>query len=69
MGTPLHKDELREVAELPGVMDGDVFDLIDPSVRRECLQLVSNPERVLCLQQCYLIIIMRPIFLSLRQTL
>lgn len=39
MGIPVHKDELREVAELSGVMDGDVFDLIDLSVRRECLQL------------------------------
>lgn len=24
MGSPLHKDELREVAKLSGVMDGDV---------------------------------------------
>lgn len=39
MGIPVHKDELREVAELSEVMDGDVFDLIDLSVRRECLQL------------------------------
>lgn len=46
MGIPLHKDELKEVAELSGVMDGDVFDFIDPRVRRECLQLLSNPERV-----------------------
>ena len=40
MEIPLHKDDLKEVAELSGVMDGDVFDLIDPSVRRECLQLL-----------------------------
>ena len=46
MGIPLHKDELKEVAELSGVMNGDVFDFIDPRVRRECLQLLSNPERV-----------------------
>ena len=46
MGVPLNKDELREVAELSGVMDGDVFDFIEPRVKRECLQLLSNPERV-----------------------
>lgn len=46
MGIPLHKDELREVAELSGVMDGDVFDFIGPRVKRECLQLLSNPEKV-----------------------
>ena len=46
MGVPLNKDELREVAEFSGVMDGDVFDFIEPRVKRECLQLLSNPERV-----------------------
>ena len=46
MGVPLNKDELREVAEWSGVMDGDVFDFIEPRVKRECLQLLSNPERV-----------------------
>lgn len=46
MGVPLNKDELREVAELSGVMDGDVFDFIEPRVKREGLQLLSNPERV-----------------------
>ncbi|PFX34097.1 hypothetical protein AWC38_SpisGene926 [Stylophora pistillata] len=46
MGIPLHKDELREVADLLAVMDGDVFDFIDPRVKRECLQLLSNPEKV-----------------------
>ena len=46
MGIPLHKDELRGVAELSRVMDGDVFDFITPRVRRECLQLLSNPEKV-----------------------
>ena len=34
MGVPLNKDELREVAELSGVMDGDVFDFIEPSEER-----------------------------------
>ena len=46
MGVPLNMDALREVAELSGVMDGDVFDFIEPRVKRECLQLLSNPERV-----------------------
>jgi len=46
MGIQLHKDELREVAELSGVMDGDMFNLIEPRVRRECLPLLSNLERV-----------------------
>ena len=46
MGIPLSKDELREVAEVSGVMDEDVFDFIDPRVKRECLQLLPNPERV-----------------------
>ena len=45
MGVPLNKDELREVAELSGVMDGDVFDFIEPRLRRECLQLLSKPVR------------------------
>ena len=27
-------------------MDEDVFDFIDPRVERECLQLLSNPERL-----------------------
>lgn len=38
-GIPLHKDNLREVTELSGVMDGDVFVVIGPRVRRKCLQL------------------------------
>lgn len=46
LGIPLHKDELTEVAELSGVMDGDVFDFLEARVRRECEQLISNPERV-----------------------
>ena len=46
MGIPLHKDKLRGVAKLSRVMDGDVFDFITPRVRRECLQLLSNPEKV-----------------------
>ena len=46
MGVSSYKDELREVAELSGVMDGDVFDFLEPRGRRECLQLLSNPERV-----------------------
>ena len=43
---PLGKDELIEVAELSGVMDGDVFDFIEARVRIECQQLISNPERI-----------------------
>ena len=46
MGIPLSKDELKEVADISGVMDEDVLDFIDPRVKRECLQLLSNPERV-----------------------
>lgn len=46
MGIPLQRDTLREVAEVSGVMDGDVFDFIEPRVRRECLQLLLNPQRV-----------------------
>ena len=45
-GIPLGKDKLAEVAELSRVMDGDVFDFIEARVRRECQQLISNPERV-----------------------
>ena len=40
LGIPLGKDELAEVAELSGVMDGDVFDFIEARVRRECQQLI-----------------------------
>ena len=40
------QDKLRGVAKLSRVMDGDVFDFITPRVRRECLQLLSNPEKV-----------------------
>ena len=39
MGIPLSNDQLREVAEVSGVMDEDVLDFIDPRVKRECLQL------------------------------
>ena len=46
LGIPLSKDELAEVDELSGVMNGDVFDFIEARVRRECQQLISNPERV-----------------------
>jgi len=46
MGIPLSKDELKEVADISGVMDEDVLDFIDPRVKREGLQLLSNPERV-----------------------
>lgn len=28
MGSPLHKDELSEVAKVSGVMDGDVSDFV-----------------------------------------
>ena len=44
--TPFSKDELREVAEVSGIMDKDVFDFIDPRVKRECLELLSIPERL-----------------------
>ena len=46
MGIPLSNDQLREVAEVSGVMDEDVLDFIDPRVKRECLQLLPNPEKV-----------------------
>ena len=45
-GIPLRKDELREAADVSGVMDEDVLDFIDPRVKRECSELISNPERV-----------------------
>lgn len=35
MGIPVHKDELREVAELSGVMDGFVLDLNDFKIQKE----------------------------------
>ena len=38
-GIPLHKDNLREVTEVSWVMDGDVFVVIEPRVRKKCLQL------------------------------
>ena len=46
MGIPLRNDQLREVAEVSGVMDEDVLDFIDPRMKRECLQLLPNPEKV-----------------------
>ena len=46
VGIPLSKDELREAADVSGVMDEDVLDFIDPRVKRECSELLSNPERV-----------------------
>ena len=46
MGIPSSNDQLREVAEVSGVMDEDVLDFIDPRVKRECLQLLPNPEKV-----------------------
>lgn len=36
-GILLYKDNLREVIELLGVMDGDVFVVIGLRVRRKCL--------------------------------
>ena len=45
MGMPLRNDQLREVAEVSGVMDDEVLDFIDPRVKRECLQLLPNPEK------------------------
>ena len=44
MGIRLSNDQLREVAEVSGVMD--VLDFIDPREKRECLQLLPNPEKV-----------------------
>ena len=49
MGIPLSKEELREVADVSGVMDEDVLDFIDPRVKRECLQLLSNQR----IKECY----------------
>ena len=46
MRIPLSNDQLREVAEVSGVMDEDVLDFIDPRVKRECLQLLPKPEKV-----------------------
>ena len=45
-GITLSKDELRAVAEVSGIMDEDGFDFIDPRVKRECLELISIPERL-----------------------
>ena len=45
MGIPLSNDQLREVAEVSGVMDEDVLDFIDPRVKRKYLQLLPNPEK------------------------
>ena len=36
MGTKLTNDQLREVSELSGVMDGELLDFMDPEVKREC---------------------------------
>ena len=46
MGIPLSNDQLREVAEVSGVMDEDVLDFIDPRVKRGCLQFLPNAEKV-----------------------
>ena len=46
MGILLSNNQLREVAEVSGVMDEDVLDFIDPRVKRKCLQLLPNPEKV-----------------------
>jgi len=42
----LSKDQLTEVAEVSGVMDGDAFDFMDPRVKLKCEQLLSSPENV-----------------------
>lgn len=46
MGMKLSNDQLREVSELSGVMDGDLLDFMDPEVKRECKDLLQNPEKV-----------------------
>ena len=46
MAIALSNDQLREVAEVSGVMDEDVLDFIDPRVKRGCLQLLPNAEKV-----------------------
>ena len=46
MGIMLSKDQLTEVAEVSGVMDGDVFDFMDPRVKLKCAPLLSSPEKV-----------------------
>ena len=46
MGIRLSNDQLREVEEVSGVMDEDLLDFIDSRVKRECLKLLPNPEKV-----------------------
>ena len=46
MGIPLSKAELREVADVSGVMDEDVLYFIDPRVKRECLRLILILDRL-----------------------
>ena len=46
MGIMWSKDQLTEVAEVSGVMDGDVFDFMDPRVKLKCAQLHSSPKKV-----------------------
>ena len=46
MGIPLSNDQLREVAEVSGVMDEDVLDFIDPRVKRGCPQKVESKNAI-----------------------
>ena len=46
MGIVLDKDESRNVTEVSGNVDGDVFDFIPPRMKRQCVHPLSNPGRV-----------------------
>lgn len=46
MGMKLSNDQLRQVSALSGVMDGDLLDFMDPEVKRECKDILQNPEKV-----------------------
>lgn len=49
----LSKDQLREVSEVSGVMDGDLLDFMDPEVKRECVNRSTSKSGKRRIKECH----------------
>ena len=48
MGYSLQKNDLREVAEMSGVLSADDSDFFEKDIVEKCEQLLPRPEEIKC---------------------
>ena len=53
MEIKLSKDQLTEVSELSGVMDGHLLDFIDTEVKRECVNRYTSKSGKSRIKECH----------------